>query len=62
MIVINPIAEPPVVTLGEHSVKIESESFDKPIDLTHVEALHAAVWLRGLADQLERAGRGVGRA
>lgn len=62
MIILTPMTDPPVVTVGVHSVKVESPSFAKPIDLTHAEALQAAVWLRGHADQLERAGRGVNRA
>ena len=62
MIILTPMTDPPVVTAGAHSVKIESPTFPKPIDLTHAEALQASVWLRGLADQLEQAGLGVNRA
>ena len=62
MIILTPMTDPPVVTSGVHSVRVESPSFPKPIDLTHAEALQASVWLRGLADQLEQAGLGVMRA
>ena len=57
MIILDPLTEPPVVTAGKHSVKIESPSFTKPIDLAHTETPMAVRWLRDLADQIEDAGR-----